>query len=83
MGLWRHFSRARGRRFWAGCAVGAAFAAGAAAATETEPEIPVGLDAYRRWEDWPMLRPGVRAYMRSTYDRKGGNERADASHYLY
>ncbi|HLP25935.1 MAG TPA: DUF2961 domain-containing protein [Acidobacteriota bacterium] len=45
--------------------------------------IPVGLDAYRRWEDWPMLRTGVRAYMRSTYDRKGGNERADASHYLY
>ncbi len=30
-----------------------------------------------------MLRTGVRAYMRSTYDRKGGNERADASHYLY
>ena len=26
---------------------------------------------------------GARAYMRSTYDRAGGNERADASHFLY
>jgi hypothetical protein len=25
----------------------------------------------------------MRAYMRSTYDRKGGNESADASHFLY
>ncbi|HWL17214.1 MAG TPA: DUF2961 domain-containing protein [Opitutus sp.] len=47
------------------------------------PTIPVGLDAYRQWEDWAVQRIGVRAYMRSTYDRKGGNERADASHYLY
>jgi hypothetical protein len=51
--------------------------------TAATPVIPVGLDAYRRWEDWPVQRIGVRAYMRSTYDRKGGNERADASHYLY
>lgn len=58
----------------------------AAGGDGSQPEpatIPVGLDAYRRWEDWPLLRTGVRAYMRSTYDRKGGNERADASHYLY
>ena len=47
------------------------------------PVIPVGLDAYRDWDQWPVQRIGVRAYMRSTYDRKGGNERADASHYLY
>ncbi|MDO8544293.1 MAG: DUF2961 domain-containing protein [Opitutaceae bacterium] len=47
------------------------------------PVIPIGLDAYRRWEQWPQQRIGVRAYMRSTYDRKGGNERADASHFLY
>ncbi len=47
------------------------------------PVIPVGLDAYRVWDKWPQQRIGVRAYMRSTYDRKGGNERADASHYLY
>src|SRR5207253_1672018 len=47
------------------------------------PVIPVGLDAYRLWERWPYQRIGVRAYMRSTYDRRGGNEGADASHFLY
>ena len=47
------------------------------------PEIPVGLDAYRQWERWPYQRIGARAYMRSTYDRRGGNEGADASHFLY
>ena len=45
--------------------------------------VPVGLDAYRQWERWPYQRIGVRAYMRSTYDRTGGNEGADASHFLY
>ena len=45
--------------------------------------IPVGLDAIRQWERWPVLRIGARAYMRSTYDRTGGNEGADASHFLY
>ena len=57
--------------FAAGCASGAS------------PAIPVGLDAYRMWGRWPMQRLGVRAYMRSTYDRTGGNETADASHFLY
>src|SRR5579859_4332105 len=47
------------------------------------PVIPVGLDAYRMWERWPYQRIGARAYMRSTYDRRGGNEGADASHFLY
>lgn len=47
------------------------------------PVIPVGLDAYRQWENWPLQRIGARAYMRSTYDRRGGNEGADASHFLY
>jgi hypothetical protein len=47
------------------------------------PVIPVGLDAYRMWERWPYQRIGARAYMRSTYDRTGGNESADASHFLY
>ena len=47
------------------------------------PVIPVGLDAYRQWERWPYQRIGARAYMRSTYDRSGGNEGADASHFLY
>src|SRR5690349_21174104 len=45
--------------------------------------IPVGYDAYRQWERWPELRIGARAYMRSTYDRRGGNEGADASHFLF
>ena len=47
------------------------------------PTIPVGLDTYRQWERWPVQRIGARAYMRSTYDRRGGNEGADASHFLY
>src|ERR1700737_680111 len=47
------------------------------------PMIPVGLDALRMWERWPYLRIGGRTYMRSTYDRAGGNEAADASHFLY
>src|SRR5207249_8792959 len=47
------------------------------------PVIPVGLDAYRQWDRWPYQRVGARAYMRSTYDRRGGNEGADASHFLY
>src|SRR5436190_22989819 len=50
---------------------------------EEPPTIPVGLDAYRLWERWPYQRIGARAYMRSTYDRRGGNEAADASHFLY
>lgn len=55
-------------------------------ATPPDPEpavLPVGLDAYRQWEQWPRQRIGARAYMRSTYDRRGGNEGADASHFLY
>ncbi|HTD66368.1 MAG TPA: hypothetical protein VK846_07555 [Candidatus Limnocylindria bacterium] len=47
------------------------------------PLIPVGLDAYRMWDRWAHQRIGARAYMRSTYDRRGANEAADASHYLY
>lgn len=47
------------------------------------PVIPVGYDAYRMWDQWACLRIGQRTYMRSTYDRRGGNESADASHFLY
>src|SRR3982751_4481274 len=47
------------------------------------PVIPTGSDAYRMWDRWANQRIGVRAYMRSTYDRQGGNERADAAHFLY
>jgi Protein of unknown function (DUF2961) len=50
--------------------------------SSSEP-IPIGLDAYRAWDQWPRQRIGMRAYMRSTYDRRGGNEGADASHFLY
>ena len=47
------------------------------------PVIPVGADAFRMWDRWAFQRIGARAYMRSTYDRRGGNESADASHFLY
>lgn len=47
------------------------------------PVIPVGYDAYRMWDQWPTQRIGVRAYMRSTHDRAGGNEYSDASHFLF
>jgi hypothetical protein len=47
------------------------------------PVVPVGYDAYRQWDRWAQQRIGVRAYLRSTYDRSGGNEAADASHFLY
>lgn len=53
------------------------------AAAAEPPVIPVGLDAYRMWDHWAYQRIGARAYMRSTYDRRGGNEGADASHFLY
>jgi len=56
--------------------------AGAPSPETDNPTIPVGLDAYRQWDRWPYLRIGERAYMRSTYDRAGGNEGSDASHFL-
>ena len=66
------------------CCVFAAFALmSVSRAAEPPKPIPVGLDAYRMWERWPDQRIGMRAYMRSTYDRAGGNEGADASHFLY
>jgi len=46
------------------------------------PTLPVGLDAYRLWAQLPYVRLGTRTFMRSTYDRSGGNEASDASHYL-
>ncbi|HZY63273.1 MAG TPA: hypothetical protein VFE38_12185, partial [Edaphobacter sp.] len=59
-----------------------AWAAKSHASQEPEP-IPVGTDAYLEWSHWANQRIGMRAYMRSTYDRRGGNEGADASHFLY
>jgi hypothetical protein len=46
------------------------------------PRIPIGIDAITQWSHWPYLRIGVRAYMRSTFDRAGGNENADAAHFI-
>lgn len=53
-----------------------------ASAVDTPP-IPLGYDAYLHWDRWYEQRLGMRTYMRSTYDRTGGNEAADASHFLY
>ncbi|HEY3394599.1 MAG TPA: DUF2961 domain-containing protein [Lacipirellulaceae bacterium] len=47
------------------------------------PIVPIGDDAYLMWNHLPYHRIGMRAYMRSTYDRTGGNRDADASHFLY
>jgi hypothetical protein len=44
----------------------------------TVPVVPIGHDAHRMWERWPYQRIGMRTYMRSIYDRAGGNEMADA-----
>ena len=57
--------------------------AGVNRAAEKPAPLPAGLDAYRSWDRWAEQRIGMRAYMRSTYDRTGGNEGADASHFLY
>jgi hypothetical protein len=46
------------------------------------PQIPFGLDAFTQWERWAYLRIGVRCYMRSTFDRMGGNDNADAAHFI-
>jgi hypothetical protein len=53
-----------------------------AVVTTGVPVIPVGLDAYRQWSRLPYVRIGDRAYMRSTYDRNGGNDGADARHFI-
>ena len=68
----------------AGWAADVSYCADAALRQSGEPPVvPVGLDAYRMWDRLPYHRIGVRAYMRSTYDREGNNRSADASHFLY
>ncbi len=57
--------------------------AAAICSAEKPRPISIGLDAYRSWSHWADQRIGMRAYMRSTHDRSGGNEGADASHFLY
>ena len=69
--------------YWVGACVLVAGWTGMAAERPDMPVVPVGMDAYRMWEKWPQQRIGVRAYMRSTYDRLGGNHHADASSFLY
>ena len=51
--------------------------------TGQPPVIPIGLDAYRMWDQLPLQRIGERAYMISTYMREGGNRHADASNFLW
>lgn len=47
------------------------------------PVIPVGLDAYRMWDQLHKQRIGERAYMVSTYMREGGNRAADSRNFLW
>jgi hypothetical protein len=47
------------------------------------PKIPVGLDAYRMWDQLHTQRIGERAYMVSTYMREGGNRAADSRNFLW
>jgi hypothetical protein len=68
----REATREEVRCVWIFVAWLVALSTGLAADLEP-PTIPVGLDAYRQWERWPYQRIGARAYMRSTYDRTGGN----------
>ncbi|HEX4336396.1 MAG TPA: DUF2961 domain-containing protein [Polyangiaceae bacterium] len=53
-----------------------------AASMPVVPVVSIGPDAYRDWEKLPEIKLGARTYMRSTFDRAGGNEGADASHFL-
>ncbi len=64
------------------CALGSASACGRSDPPPPRLVVPVGYDAFRAWEKWDHLRIGTRTIMRSTYDRTGGNDSADASHYL-
>ena len=68
---------------WAAAAVTMLVLCPRVLAADEPPAIPVGADAYLMWDHWAYQRIGARAYMRSTYDRTGGNESADASHFLY
>lgn len=46
-----------------------------AAALRNSPEppvIPIGLDAYRMWDQWPVLRIGQRTYMHRPCHNKRG-----------
>ncbi|MBI4602896.1 MAG: DUF2961 domain-containing protein [Planctomycetes bacterium] len=66
----------------AGAQAGPAARGAAAVESPEPPVIPIGPDAFLQWERWPYLRMGVRASMRSTFDRTGGNHFADAAHFI-
>src|SRR5688500_3077204 len=44
-----------------------------AAPCSAQAASPTGWDAYRRIDQLPLLRPGERAHLASSYDRRGGN----------
>jgi hypothetical protein len=67
---------------WAACLCACGSTGPAPPSTSPVPPIPLGYDAYRRWDLWPRLRLGQRTYMRSTFDRMGGNEGSDCCHFL-
>src|ERR1700688_2622363 len=54
-----------------------------ARAADAPRPLPVGLDAYRAWDRWDEQKIGMRAYMRSTYDKIGRKAAANAAPYLY
>lgn len=46
------------------------------------PPLAIGLSAFLSWDRLYRPRIGTRTNMRSTYDRAGGNESGDASHFI-
>ncbi|RIK82742.1 MAG: hypothetical protein DCC67_06800 [Planctomycetota bacterium] len=81
MSFWKTFCAVA--CFGVGAALHAVAASSARGQSIDLPLVPVGDDAYLQWDRMAYHRIGVRAYMRSTYDRTGGNRDADASHFLY
>ncbi len=63
-------------------AVSASGCSGQAGGARPFPAIPIGSDALVRWDHWPTLRLATRTIMRGTYDRTGGNDASDASHFI-
>lgn len=51
--------------------------------TKDPPPIPLGTDAYVRWDMLPYQKLNVRAYMKGTYDRTGFNKGANGGYFLY
>jgi hypothetical protein len=60
----------------------AAFSCGASERSVASPQLAIGADAYLDFEHMYRPKLGVRSWLRSTYDRNGGNEAADSGHFL-